>query len=171
MGATTALVSEQEYLTTVYEPDCEYEDGVLIERNLGEQEHSWLQGALAAYFFRRRKLWNIEVFPEQRHRIRAGKYMIPDLCVIYRPRPDEKIFTRPPLIWVEILSPEDRPLRVNRKIAQLVEFGVPNVWIIDPETREAEVHTPAGRVSVEGGVLRVSGSPIEVPLAQLDEES
>ena len=60
--STTTLVSEQEYLHTVYEPDCEYEDGILIERNVGEQEHSWLQAALAAYFFKRRKAWGIEVF-------------------------------------------------------------------------------------------------------------
>jgi Uma2 family endonuclease len=167
---TTALVSEQEYLTTVYEADCEYEDGVLIERNVGERDHSWLQVAVGAYFFRRRKLWNIEAFTAQRHRIRAGKYMIPDVCVIYRPRPSEKIFTRPPLIWIEILSPEDRPIRVNRKITQLLEFGVPNVWVIAPETLEAEVHTQTGRVAVEDGILRVSGTPIEVALQHLDEE-
>jgi hypothetical protein len=45
------LVSEEEYLSTAYEPDCEYEDGVLIERNVGDQDHSWLQAALGAYFF------------------------------------------------------------------------------------------------------------------------
>lgn len=51
-----SFVPEEEYLSTVYEPDCEYEDGVLIERNAGEGSHSWLQAALGAYFFRRRKL-------------------------------------------------------------------------------------------------------------------
>jgi len=30
-----AAVREEDYLTTVYEPDCEFEDGVLIERNIG----------------------------------------------------------------------------------------------------------------------------------------
>src|SRR5450432_4799332 len=91
-------VSEEEYLGTAYEPDCEFEDGVLIERNLGEQDHSWLQAALAAYFFQRRRLWSIEVYTEQRHRIRKGKYMIPDVCVISQPEPDEKVFSQPPLI-------------------------------------------------------------------------
>ena len=33
--ATGTLVSEEEYLHTAYEPDCEYEDGVLTERNYG----------------------------------------------------------------------------------------------------------------------------------------
>jgi hypothetical protein len=52
-----AIVSEAEYLATSYEPDAEFEDGVLIERNVGERDHSWLQAALAAYFFQRRRLW------------------------------------------------------------------------------------------------------------------
>jgi Uma2 family endonuclease len=167
MGTTT-VISEETYLRTSYGPDCEYADGVLIERNLGEQDHSWLQLALGSYFFRRRKIWGIEAFTEQRHFIRPGRYMIPDVCVIRSPRPVEKVFDKPPLIWIEILSPEDRPLRVNEKIRELREFGVPNIWVIDPETFEAEVHTPAGTSKIEDGILRVPGTPIEVPLHALD---
>ena len=44
----TPLVSEQEYLGTQYEPDCEFEDGALIERHVGTEKHSWMQAALAA---------------------------------------------------------------------------------------------------------------------------
>src|SRR5258705_12605355 len=98
--STAVLVSEEEYLRTVYEPDCEYEDGVLIERNVGEEEHSWLQVAIAAYFFRRRKLWNIEVYSEQRNRIRQAKYMLPDVCVVQGGRPSEKTFSKPPFILI-----------------------------------------------------------------------
>lgn len=166
----TALVTEEEYLHSSYEPDCEYEDGVLIERNVGERDHSSLQAALTAYLFRRRKLWDIRVFTEQRCRIRPGKYMIPDICVLRQPVPDEKIFTAPPLIWIEILSPEDRPIRVNQKIRQLQEFGVPNIWVIDPETMESEVHTPEDTRKVEDGILRVPGTLIEVPLRGLEED-
>src|SRR5262245_31331322 len=119
--STIALVSEDEYLHTVYEADCEFEDGRVIERNWGDQDHSWLQAAIGAYFFSRRKLWGIEAYIAQRHRVRKGKYMIPDLCVIQQPRPTEKVFSQPPLIWIEILSPEDRPIRVN-KVRQILEF-------------------------------------------------
>ncbi|MBV9745946.1 MAG: Uma2 family endonuclease, partial [Acidobacteriia bacterium] len=121
-------------------------------------------------FFRRRKLWGIHVFPEQRVRIRRGKYMIPDLCVIAGERPTEPIFTSPPLLWVEILSPEDRPLRVDRKVRQILEFGVPYVWVIDPETLESDLHTASGSRALEDGVLRIGGTPIEVPLRALDED-
>ena len=35
-----ARISLDEYLSTVYDPDCEYVDGELIERNMGESDHS-----------------------------------------------------------------------------------------------------------------------------------
>ena len=167
---TTALISEEAYLRTVYEPDCEYEDGVVIERNVGEPDHGWLQAALTAYFFRRRKAWGIEVYTEVRHKIRGGRYMIPDVCVIWSPRQAGKVLNHPPTVWIEILSPEDRPMRVNKKIRELLEFGAQNIWIIDPETLEAEIHTPAGSRAVEDGVLRVDGTPIEVPLRGLESD-
>jgi len=62
------LVSEQEYLRTHYEPDCEFEDGVLIERHSGTEKHSWTQAALPAYIFRRRKAWGVNVYTGQRTR-------------------------------------------------------------------------------------------------------
>ena len=96
--------------------------------------------------------------------------MLPDVCVIRGPRPSEEIFSNPPLIWIEILSPEDRPIRVNKKVHQLLEFGVPNIWVIDPETLEAEIHTPQGSRSVDDEILRVDGTPIEVSLHLLEED-
>lgn len=46
--ATAALVSVSEYLNTSYRPDQELLEGRLVERNLGEYDHSNLQGALVA---------------------------------------------------------------------------------------------------------------------------
>jgi len=43
MMATGTLVSVEEYLNTSYSPDCDYVDGEVLERNLGEREHSELQ--------------------------------------------------------------------------------------------------------------------------------
>lgn len=96
--------------------------------------------------------------------------MIPDVCVIWSPRQAGKVLTDPPAVWIEILSPDDRPMRVNKKIRELLEFGVQNIWIIDPETLEAEIHTPAGSRTVEDGVLSVDGTPIEVSLQGLETD-
>jgi Uma2 family endonuclease len=169
MGVGT-LISEEEYLHTSYDPDCGFENGTLIERNVGTESHSWLQLALGAYFFNRRKAWGITVYSEQRIKLRVRKYMIPDLCVVQGPRPKERVLTAPPILVIEILSPEDRPIRVNKTVQDWREFGVRYVWVIDPETFENELHDERGRTSLDDGVLRIPGTAIEVPLRLLDEE-
>ena len=40
---TAALIPVEEYLRTTYDPDCDYVDGEVQERNLGELDHSDLQ--------------------------------------------------------------------------------------------------------------------------------
>lgn len=166
----STLVSEQEYLASSYEPDCEFEDGVLIERNVGTEKHSWLQMALGAYIFRRRRAWGVNVYSEQRVRVRKGKYKLPDVCIVQGGRPSTPIFEHPPLVAIEILSPEDRPLRVDKTIAEWLEFGVGYVWVIDPETMESMLHTAAGRVPVPDSTLRIPGTAIEIPLLRLDDD-
>ncbi len=53
------LISVEEYLSTAYEPDCEYDDGVIVERNLGEFEHSFLQALLATLFTVNMDNWGV----------------------------------------------------------------------------------------------------------------
>jgi len=168
--ATGTLVSEEEYLHTAYEPDCEFEDGVLIERNVGTLDHGRLQMALAAYFFGRLKAWNLHGFTEVRVRTRTGRYLIPDLCLVEGPAPIGLVLQTPPLLWVEILSPEDRPLRVNRKVQAILESSTPYVWVIDPETLESDLYTADRRTPLEDGVLRIPGTEIEVPLHGIFED-
>ena len=168
---TRTLVSEEEYLQTSFEPDCEYRDGELVERNVGTPSHSDIQALLITYFMRRRKAWNIHIFPEVRVRIREGAYLVPDLAVLSGPkRVEPRVLTVPPLIWIEILSPDDKMIRVNRKVREVLESGVPYVWVIDPETLESEVHTPQGSTTLTDGVFRIPNTPIEVPLSALEED-
>src|SRR6476620_2598134 len=102
---SATLVSVEEYLSTSYRPDREYVDGGVQERNLGEWDHSRLQGLLCAYLIAREKQWNIKVVVEQRVQVRQDRFRIPDLCAIVgEPEP---ILTRPPFLCVEILSKED----------------------------------------------------------------
>ena len=42
MGVGT-LISVEEYLNTSYDPDVEFVDGVLVERNVGDEDHSNVQ--------------------------------------------------------------------------------------------------------------------------------
>ncbi|HEY6988959.1 MAG TPA: hypothetical protein VH369_11275 [Bryobacteraceae bacterium] len=69
--STAALVSIDEYLLTSYRPDRDLVDGQLVERNVGEHDHSDRQGALIARLRSRQRAWNIRVLPEQCIRVRT----------------------------------------------------------------------------------------------------
>jgi Uma2 family endonuclease len=55
--------------------------------------------------------------------------------VFSRDLPVEQVFTRPQLIAIEVLSPEDRHSRMDKKIRNYLDFGVPHVWVVDPGSR------------------------------------
>lgn len=60
-----AVVPVQEYLSTSYRPDCEYLDGTLLERNVGEWDHSKLQARMIVYLTQLTLTEQIHVVPEQ----------------------------------------------------------------------------------------------------------
>src|SRR5262249_7469445 len=103
MKAAT-LVPVEEYLRTTYEPDCDYVDGEVLERNVGERDHSKLQVELAYYFRSHARQLGIHVYSEQRIQVSPRRFRIPDICVVAGPEPQDQIFRTPPLICIEILS-------------------------------------------------------------------
>ena len=167
MGAARTQVSIDEYLHTAYEPDCDYVDGIVLERNVGEKDHSKVQRELLLYLHERRKLWNIFVIQEQRVQVSRTRFRVPDLCVIAGPEPDEQIFTSPPFLCVEILSPEDRMSRMQERIDDYLRFGVSYVWVIDPQTERAWIYAPETIREVRDGILRTENPQLTVPLADL----
>lgn len=134
MATTTHLPLEQ-YLATSYHPDCDYIDGEIDERNLGEREHARLQTALIVWFAARVKAWNLEVLVEQRVRVSPQRVRIPDLCLVSLDAPYERVLATPPLAVIEILSHEDRVARYNERLEDYRRMGVANIWVADPEER------------------------------------
>lgn len=86
MAASTAL-SIEEYLSTDYEPDMDYVDGELEDRNVGEYDHQVVQAGLLFWFDRHAKDWRIRAVQEQRTRVAPTKYRIPDVSVFSRDLP------------------------------------------------------------------------------------
>jgi Uma2 family endonuclease len=166
MGTGT-LVSVEEYLSTSYRPDREYVDGVVLERNLGEDDHSSLQTALAAYFSVRQKQWNIRVRVEQRVQVLSTRFRVPDLCVVLLSVPREPIITKPPFICIEILSKNDTVESMQERIDDYLAFGVSYVWVINPRSRRAFVHTTEGSHEAKDGTLRTENPELIVPLAEV----
>ena len=110
--STRTLISVEEYLRSSYEPDCDFVDGEIEERNVGELNHSVLQLRVGAYLLAQYGKTGATVATECRIRVKPGRVRIPDIC-FFLTKPDEQVPTKPPLICIEVLSPEDRMSRVQ----------------------------------------------------------
>ena len=165
--ATGVLVSVEEYLRTSYRPDCDYVDGQVVERNLGEYEHSSTQREILFFLAGRFPQLRKRLLPEQLVQVKRTRYRIPDVCILAEGAPREKIITTPPALCIEILSPEDTVTRTLERIKEYLSMGVPTCWIIDPVRREGWVATPGRLEEATDGVLRAE--VIEMPLADVLE--
>lgn len=161
------LLALEDYLDASYHPDSDYVDGHLEERNVGEYEHSTLQIALGAWFFNRRSEWKIRVASEYRTRVSPFRIRIPDLSVFPNDGLIEKVRTTPPLIAIEILSPDDRMNRVILRLNEFLAMGVAHVWLLDPLDRIAYTLTVSGLQLVQTPRLTIADSPIYLDLPEI----
>ena len=172
-AAVTFTVPLEEYLSTCYRPDCDWIDGELKERNMGEQPHARVQGFLAYLFRSNRTAWEVVSLPEQRVQTSARHYRIADLCLVRRDLPMEPIVRTPPILCVEILSRDDRMSEIQERVEDYLAMGVQAVWVIDPRRRRAYhsflQNAPPALQQVIGS-LTVPGTPIAVPIAEIFAE-
>jgi Uma2 family endonuclease len=164
---SATLVSVKEYLSTSYRPDCEYLEGTILERNVGEWEHARLQTLLSAWLVGLEKQLRIRTAVEQRVQVKSDRFRIPDLCVVGAAEPVEAILRRPPFLCVEILSREDRMSEMLERVDDYLSFGVRYVWVIDPRRRWAQVYEGAGIHEMKNGMLWTADPEILVPINQL----
>ena len=61
----------------------------------------------------------------------------------------------PPLLRIEILSPEDQPGRVAETVPEVRAFGGPYVWVIDPVTLGSDLDTASGWSKLGDGILGI----------------
>jgi Uma2 family endonuclease len=164
------FVSVREYLTTSYRPDCDYVDGRIEERNVGEYDHALLQTLLGQTFMNNREAWGVLALTDVRVQVKATRFRVPDVTVLRSGTPREQILTHPPLLVIEILSPEDRLSRTTERTDEYLDFGIENIWIIDPARRLAYRVTKAGLELAPSGELTVMETPIRVVLSELFAE-
>ncbi len=166
MATTPSLLSIDEYFRTSYHPDADYVDGEIEERNLGEFQHARLQAMLIMWFGQNEKAWAIQTVVEQRIRVSAARVRVADIAVLRSNAPREEVTTTPPLICIEVLSPEDRIPRAKLVLADYLAMGVPNIWLIDPIRRAAFTFDAAGLHEADPANLQVSNTPISLDLTE-----
>jgi Uma2 family endonuclease len=100
-------------------------------------------------------------------RVSATRVRIPDLVVL-RPGRQPEILTDPPLLVIEILSPNDTYSELQERCQDYLSMGVENIWIIDAKTRTGRMCLGPDWIAVER--LEVGGTPIHVQLKTLFDQ-
>jgi len=160
-----------EYLATTYRPDCDYVDGEVIERNVGEFDHSRTQSLSAVLLFGQEKQWGVTVLTEQRVQVKTDRYRIPDVCVLAPRAPREQIIRHPPLLCIEILSKDDSMTSIMERVEEYLSLGVPYVWVIDHWRHRGYECTNDSIREPKDGVLRTKNPELCVALASLFEQA
>lgn len=166
MGTTT-LISVDEYLGTVYRPDCDFIDGVVRERSLGEQQHAQLQMILGAIFYNNRERWSVRAVVEQRVQTSATHYRVADVCILRASDPVDGIVRVPPLVCIEILSRGDTLAELQSRVDDYQAMGVDHIWALDPWQRKGYVASKEGFLQPPTGTFAIPGTPISITLSDI----
>jgi Uma2 family endonuclease len=164
MPAFPMLLSIDEYLHTSYHPDADYVNGEIEERHMGEHTHNLIQGFIYFVFTSNLESWRTEAIIEQRIRIDSSRVRVCDVAVIDADQPFEEVLTTPPLLCIEVLSPEDRTPRAKLVLADYLAMGVPHIWLIDPIRRSAFTFDANGLHDADPTNLTIPNTPIRLDL-------
>jgi len=163
--ATATHIQLSDYLKTGYRPDREYVDGELRERNVGKWDHARVRALLAAWFVNHEGQWGVMAGAEQRMLIpksaTRSDVRIPDLVVVLAGDHPSTLI-EPPLLVIEVLSPEGSYSDTQERVRDYQQMGVEMVWIVDPKTLTGRMCS--GAQWVESPRLEVPGTPIFVDL-------
>ena len=174
MASSTTLVSLDEYLNTVYEPDAEFVDGVLVRRNVGTQRHALLQLILGSYFRGFRHSHRVQAFTEARLLVdaKSNRYRIPDVTVLEVPYQKGKVVTDVPAIVIEIKSPDDTFDDMVDKCFEYESLGIPHILVMDPDHQRAFAFEQSALRLLSGTStwLKVGQATLEFPFHEMFSE-
>ncbi len=145
-------------------PYHEYWYGQAIPKARASTLHGLLQTVLLTWLFERG--WKAAA--EVTLKISPDVELIPD-GIATRGPVQQPYPTRPVEVCIEILSPDDRLQKALQKGRFYVDWGVSDVWIIDPARRTAWMVTRDNREGIavppEGSLT--AGEDTQIPLPEL----
>lgn len=141
MSSTVGLVTLEDYWATNYRPDREWIDGEVRERNVGKWEHARVQALLASRLGQNETAWGVQVGTQSRVQVSPRRIRIPDVVLVPAGAQPE-VLIDPPVLVVEILSPDDSYSDTQERAQDYLEMGIKAVWLIDPRSR-------TGRMCIE----------------------
>ena len=139
-------IGVEEYLDLVFEdrPEPDYVDGEVVERALPTLTHSQIQALLILLFAPLAAKFGLLLRPEVRVQIRQRRFRVVDLAIFQEPKPEGRYAINPALVVIEILSPDDRHSRMAARLDDYRQWGVPHVWVVDPQVKRLYEYTEAG---------------------------
>ncbi|HTW65728.1 MAG TPA: Uma2 family endonuclease [Bryobacteraceae bacterium] len=160
-------IGVEEYLDLVFpdRPEPDYVDGEVVERALPTPIHSRIQGLLIllpAPLLRRGRLL---LLPELRLQIESRVFRVADLAVYRDSMPQGRYATKPAFLVVEIVSPDDRHSRLTHRLEDYRRWGVPHVWLVDPELKRLYEYSEAGLL--QHAALRLPEFDFEISAQEL----
>ncbi len=164
------LMDVDEYLHTSFDgPDCEYLDGEVVERNVGEKPHGRVQTRFGYLLMQMEAKLGIQVITEIRVPITARRFRVADLAVWRAGNIGNRIPNVPPFLVTEILSPEDRITRMQPKIQEYLGIGTEWIWLVDPEERKAITYSQSNPAGTLCDLLCTANPDIEIALSTVFE--
>ncbi len=73
---------------------------------------------------------------------------------------ERKYGERPPLLAVEVLSPNDTLSKIIRRVREQLHFGTKLVWVVDPEESNVIVYRPGREEYVVGAAEELTGGDV-----------
>jgi Uma2 family endonuclease len=160
-------VSLDEYLNTSYDPDREFVDGVLVERNVGEWSHSRVQSNVLVALSN--KYLHLQAVPSLLSQTAATRYRIADVSVLLAP-PSTDYLLDAAFLVVEVLSKHDVMSVVAAKLKEYAAKGVPNLWLIDPRLQSMWAYRPPALIEIEGDTIATADGSVELSRAEIFAE-
>jgi Uma2 family endonuclease len=144
--ATKALITSEQYLAAHFEREPELVHGELMERPLPTFPHGDTQLELGSRLRAMAGSHGLFSGVEVRVRMADDLYRIPDIAVWEGPDPPQPIPLDPPLLVVEIISPDDRVHDIFQKLEEYRLWGVREIWLVEPELKKFCVYQEGLRI-------------------------
>ena len=132
--AGKVLITPEQYLATHFEREPELVRGELVEKSLPNLSHGKTQQRLCV-------LLNGAGCgcTEVRMKLAEDLFRIPGFALFERD-PEEELPRSPPLLIVEIASPDDPVLDVEQKLEEYRAWGVAHVWFVEPQLQKLYIY-------------------------------
>jgi Uma2 family endonuclease len=83
------------------------------------------------------------------------------------PLPEEEIFTTPPYLCIEVMSPDDTISAMQDRLDDYLNFDVPNIWVVDPWKHRGWRVTAEGWAAAPDAIMRTADGRVAMPLADV----